>query len=295
MSARVLVVGGGPAGLSAALVLARAGLKVTVVDGGVPRNAATSAMHGMIGHEGVSPAAFRERAWTELSPLGVSLERARAAGLERRGIEVAVSLDDGRTLTAERVLLTVGLVDQLPKLPGMKECWGKSAFACPHCHGHEHRGQRWGLLAIQRTMVGMAPTYRPWTKALTLLLDNRTDIDAARLAQLEAKGIASEPRKLAALEHEAGQLRALRFVDGSTLALDAMLLHPPQRHTDLVLFAGLKLDEEGSVKIDDAFTTSMPGVHAAGDLCGTPGRAIAAAAHGADAAVAIIERLALEA
>jgi thioredoxin reductase len=284
----VVVVGGGPAGLSAALVLARAGLSVRVVDGGAPRNAATHAMHGMIGFEGASPAAFRERVWAELSPLGVALEQARAASIERRG-ELAVALDDGRTLSARRVLLAVGLVDQLPKLPGMKECWGKSAFSCPHCHGHEHRGRRWGLLAIQRSMVGMAPSYRPWTTALTLLLDGRTDVEAARLDQLAARGIAAEPRKITALEHEGGQLRGLRLADGALLELDATLLHPPQRQTDLVLFAGLKLDDEGAVKVDESFATSMPGVHAAGDLTGGSARAIAAAAQGAQAAVAMVE------
>lgn len=294
MTSDVLVVGGGPAGLSAALVLGRAGLSVRVLDGGTPRNAATAAMHGMIGFEGVSPAAFRERAWAELTPFGVASERGRASSLERRGNELLVTLDDGRTLSARRVLLAVGLVDQLPKLPGMKECWGKSAFSCPHCHGHEHRGRRWGLLAIQRSMVGMAPGYRPWTSALTLLLDGRTDVEEARLGQLAARGIAHEPRKITALEHEGGQLRGVRLSDGALFELDALLLHPPQRQTDLVLFAGLKLDDEGAVKIDESLTTSMPGVYAAGDLTGGSARAIAAAAQGAEAAVAILESGALE-
>jgi len=283
----VLVVGGGPAGLSAALVLARGGRRVRVVDGGAPRNAASPAIHGMIGFENVSPATFRERAWAELSPLGVTLEQARAVGLERRG-ELHVGLEDGRTLSAARVLLTVGLVDRLPKLPGLKDCWGRTAFSCPHCHGHEHRGQRWGLLAIQRGMVGLAPSFMNWTRSLTLLLDGRSDIDEARLAHLSARGIGHEPRALTALEHDGGRLLGARLADGSLLALDALLLHPPQRQTDLALFAGLALDDEGFVKIDEAFSTSMPGVHAAGDLAGTPGRAIAAAAHGAEAAVALL-------
>jgi thioredoxin reductase len=283
----VLVVGGGPAGLSAALVLARGGRRVRVVDGGAPRNAASPAIHGMIGFENVSPTAFRERAWAELSPLGVILEQARAVGLERRG-ELNVGLDDGRTLSAARVLLTVGLVDRLPKLPGLKECWGRTAFSCPHCHGHEHRGQRWGLLAIQRGMVGLAPSFTNWTRSLTLLLDGRSDVEEARLAQLAARGIGHDPRTIRALEHDGGRLLGARLGDGTLLELDALLLHPPQRQTDLVLFAGLALDDEGFVKIDDAFATSMPGVHAAGDLAGTSGRAIAAAAHGAEAAVAIL-------
>jgi thioredoxin reductase (NADPH) len=137
-------------------------------------------------------------------------------------------------------------------------------------------------------MVGLAPSFTNWTRSLTLLLDGRSDVEEARLAQLAARGIGHDPRTIRALEHDGGRLLGARLGDGTLLELDALLLHPPQRQTDLVLFAGLALDDEGFVKIDEAFATSMPGVHAAGDLAGTSGRAIAAAAHGAEAAVAIL-------
>jgi thioredoxin reductase len=170
----------------------------------------------------------------------------------------------------------------------MKDAWGKSAFSCPHCHGYEHKGQRWGLLALQKSMASMAPLYLRWTPSLTLLLNGRTDLSPETLAMLERRSIAVEPRALTGLRVEEGSLKAATFGDGE-LALDAILLHPHQRQTDLVLFAGLTLDAEGYVKVDEQHQTSMAGVYAAGDLTGGSARAITAASMGADAAVAIIE------
>ena len=284
----VVVIGGGPAGLSAALVLARGCLPVRLVDAGPRRNASASAMHGIVGHDGVAPDDFQTSARAQLARYGVVSDARRAVSLERRGSSLLVGLEGGAPLPASRVLVATGLVDLLPKLPGMKDAWGKSAFSCPHCHGYEHKGQRWGLLALQKSMASMAPLYLRWTPSLTLLLNGRTDLSPETLAMLERRSIAVEPRALTGLRVEEGSLKAATFGDGE-LALDAILLHPHQRQTDLVLFAGLTLDAEGYVKVDEQHQTSMAGVYAAGDLTGGSARAITAASMGADAAVAIIE------
>lgn len=288
----VVVIGGGPAGLSAALVLARGCLSVCLVDAGTPRNASALTMHGMVGHDGRSPAEFRARAREELAGYGVTFEERRAVSLERRGAGVSVGFDRGAPIPAPQVLLTGGVVDLLPKLPGLKEVWGRSAFSCPHCHGYEHRGRRWGLLALQKSIARMAPLYRPWTSSLTLLLNGRTDVPEETLSMLSQRGIAVEPRAITELHREGDALRAVRFGDGE-LALDAVLLHPPQRQSDLVLFSGLTLDADGYVKVDAQHQTSMPGVYAAGDLTGASARALTAANDGAEAGVAILESIAL--
>lgn len=284
----VIVIGGGPAGLSAALVLARGCISVRVLDAGPARNASTSAMHGFIGHDGVSPAAFREGAHRELAGYGVEIDPRRAISLEKRGDGLVVGLDDGQSLRAPKVLLTVGLVDRLPALPGLKEAWGKTAFSCPHCHGYEMRGKRWGLLAIQKSMARMAPTFSRWTSSLTLLANGRTDLEAETLAMLEQRGVALEPRALTGLRVEGGVIQAALFADGE-LPMDALLVHPPQRQTDLVLFAGLTLDPQGFVKIGDQHQTSMAGVLAAGDLTGASARALEAANDAMYAAIDILE------
>lgn len=284
----VVVIGGGPAGLSAALLLARACMNVRLVDAGPARNASSAAMHGFIGHDGVSPGAFRESAHRELSGYGVTIDPRRAVSLERRGDGLLVGLDDGQSLKTPRVLLAMGLVDRLPPLPGLKEAWGKTAFSCPHCHGYELRDKRWGLLAVQKSMARMAPTFARWTTSLTLLANGRTDLPPETLAMLEQRAVALEPRKLTGLRVEGSAIQAAVFEDGE-LPLDAVLLHPPQRQSDLVLFAGLTLDAEGYVKIDERHQTSMAGVFAAGDLTGNSARALEAANDGAQAAIDLLE------
>jgi thioredoxin reductase len=284
----VVVIGGGPAGLSAALVLARGCMSVRLLDAGPARNESTVAMHGFIGHDGESPSAFRERGHRELRGYGVEIERRRAVSLEKRGDGLVIGLDDGQSLRAPKVLVTVGLIDRLPALPGLKEAWGKTAFSCPHCHGYELKGQHWGLLALQKSMARLAPTLTRWTTSLTLLANGRTDLEAETLAMLEKRSVQVEPRKLTGLRVEGSTIRAALFEDGE-VPLDALLLHPPQRQSDLVLFAGLTLDAEGFVKIDDRHLTSMAGVYAAGDCTGSSARALEAANDAAYAAVAMLE------
>lgn len=284
----VIVIGGGPAGLSGALVLARGCMKVRVLDAGVPRNASSVAMHGFIGHDGASPSAFREAAHRELSGYDVTIDPRRAVSLERRGNGLKVGLEDGTNLEAPMVLVTVGLIDRLPALPGLKEAWGKTAFSCPHCHGYELRNERWGLLALQKSMARMAPTFARWTTSLTLLANGRTDLEPETLTMLEKRAVVLEPRKVTGLRVEGSAIRAALFEDGE-LPLDALLVHPPQRQSDLVLFSGLTLDPEGFVKIDDRHLTSMAGVYAAGDCTGSSARALEAANDAAYAAVAMLE------
>lgn len=284
----VVVIGGGPAGLSAALVLARGCMRVRLLDAGPARNASTLAMHGFIGHDGASPAAFRETAHRELRGYGVEIDLRRAVSLERRGDGPVIGIEDGTSLRAPKVLVTVGLVDRLPTLPGLKEAWGKTAFSCPHCHGYELKGKRWGLLAIQKSMARMAPTFARWTPQRTLLANGRTDLEPETLAMLTKYDVAFEARKLTGLRVEGTTIQAALFEDGE-LPLDALLVHPPQRQSDLVLFAGLTLDAEGFVKIDELRQTSMAGVYAAGDLTGNSARSLEAANDGARAAIDLLE------
>lgn len=291
MTESAVVIGGGAAGLSAALVLARACLSVRVLDGGTPRNAISPAMHGMIGHDGITPAQFRERAREDLERYGVVFDGRRAASIERRGAELSIGLEDGTSLTTPRALLATGLLDRLPALPGLREVWGRSAFFCPHCHGWEHRGERWGVLAIQKSVARMTPSYLRWTPSITLLLNGRTDVPAETLAMLAQRAITIAPDAVASLRTEGDALRAAVFADGTELRLDALLLHPPQRQCDLVLFSGVKLDDEGMVKIDEHHRSSLSGLWAAGDCTGKSSRALAAAAHGAEAAASMIDAL----
>ena len=291
----VVIAGAGPAGLSAALYLARAEKSVLLVDHGTPRNAAARHAHGFLTREGVPPAELRAAARADLVAFPhVSFGDDRVASIERMGAELRVTLASGGHVHARRVLIATGLVDRLPAIPGLKECWGQSAFSCPYCHGHEHARGAWGVLAIQRAVVKNLALFGTWTRDLVLFANGRTDLGDEVLTDLARRHIRVEPRKIAALIHEGGVLSAIELEDGERVARTALVLHPPQRQTDLVLFAGLALDEEGLVKIDDAHESSMRGVFVAGDAADGHPQAIIAAAGGAQAAMGIIESLAVE-
>jgi thioredoxin reductase len=295
----VVVVGGGPAGLSAALVLGRARKRTLLLDSGTPRNASSHGVHGYLGLDGLPPAELRRRAREELSRYpSVEVRETAAASIERaeRGL-LRAALGDGGSVVARRVLVATGVVDVMPKLAGVREAWGKGAFGCPYCHGWEHRDRRWGVLAMRKSALKAVPVCRGWTRDVMLFLDGRTDVAEDALASLRAQGIAIEPRPIASLVVEDGALAAVEVRDAETsekVACDAFLLHPAQRQSDLVLFSGLALDDDGYVRVDDDHQTSMRGVHAAGDVRGGRPQVIVAAADGAEAAIQIAELLTIE-
>ncbi|MFL6135807.1 MAG: FAD-dependent oxidoreductase, partial [Nocardioidaceae bacterium] len=143
----VVVVGGGAAGLSAGLMLARARRSVVVVDAGSPRNAPAHGVHGLLGHDGVPPAELLARGRDEVRQYGGRLLQGEVATVSRCPGRFSVELTDGGVLTARRLLVTTGLVDQLPEVPGVRERWGRDVLHCPYCHGWEVGGRSIGVLA----------------------------------------------------------------------------------------------------------------------------------------------------
>lgn len=298
MSVDVVIVGGGPAGLSAALVLGRARKTVVLIDDAPSaRNGAASAVHGLLGHDGVPPAELRRIARADLAhyPTVSSIE-SRVIALERGAADrVRVELADGSSHEARRVLLACGLVDALPKIPGLRERWGGDAFSCPFCHGWEARDRVWGVLALQKAMLEAVPLARTWTKDVIVFTNGRSDLDPAALDALARAGARIEPRGVVALGGD-GRVEHVEVSDGyggiARVPCGALWLRPAQRHVDLVLFAGLALDDEGLVRVDAAHATSMRGVHACGDMAsGAHPHAIEAAASGARAAVDLVQQL----
>jgi len=290
----VVVIGAGPAGLSAALMLGRAGKSTLVLDGGLGRNGSSHAMHGFLGHDGAAPEAFAARVRSELSVYPtVSLRAERASGFEREGADVRVLHGHGSS-RARRVLLATGMIDVLPKTPGLAERWGTSVFSCPYCHGHELRDRPWGVLARSRATAGWLPTCAAWTRDLTLFLDGRQDLDTDALAPLRAAHVRIEPRRVISLSGPGRGLLAVHVEGGADVPCEALVVHPAHRQSDLVLFAGLALDGEGAIAVSADRESSMRGVFVAGDARGARAKAISAAADGAEIAVFLAESLTLE-
>ncbi|MDC3962951.1 NAD(P)/FAD-dependent oxidoreductase [Polyangium jinanense] len=290
-----LIIGGGPAGLTAALYLGRARKRVLVCDAGPARNAAAHEVHGFTTRDGIPPAEFRRAAWADLEPYGVTRREARVHAIERvREGGFRARLEGGETVEARRILLALGVVDVLRDLPGYAELWGESIFICPYCHGFEVRDQAWGLVAQGEHMVEHALFFRGWSRDLVVFLDGAPAPPPAVAERLERAGIRVEPRPLRALHGAAGKLEAVELADGTRIPRDVLFVRPTQRQTPLVESLGLALNEHGYVQVNELFETSVPGIHAAGDLTTMMQGAILAAADGARAANALNRAITLE-
>ena len=280
----VLIAGGGPAGLQAALTLGRARKRVLVADGGPRRNAPAAHMNNFVSRDGIAPAEFRREARAQLAKYpNVSFRDEQVEA-------VTGSRGDFRAgaIRARRVLLATGLIDQPPDLEGIAPLWGHSVFQCPYCHGWEARQHRWGYYAPDATAphVGMfVMQLRGWSPEVTLFTDKLGD-DVRR--NLVAARVEIESAELKRLVGTGGQIEAVELAGGRRVACDALFMHPPQRQVGLVRALGVALDDEGFVKTDPMTReTSIPGIYAAGDLTTRGQAAVLAAAAGMQAAAAI--------
>jgi thioredoxin reductase len=290
----VLIIGGGAAGLSAAQMLGRSRRSVVVVDGGEPRNAPAEGVHGFLTRDGVSPAELLKVGRAEAEHYGVRMvqgEVVAAGGKTAEGF--AVTLADGREIRGRRLLITTGLVDELPDIAGLRERWGKDVLHCPFCHGWEVRGQAIGILGNGPWSVHQALLFRQWSSNITLFLNNKTQPADVELEQLAARGIKVVEGAVESLRVEQDTLRGVALADGPEVAVQAMVVGPQVR-VRLDAFAGLGLNASPHpmgvgdyLETDPDGATAVPGVWAAGNVTDIRAQVLASAAAGAWTAVVI--------
>ncbi|WP_435856390.1 NAD(P)/FAD-dependent oxidoreductase [Streptomyces rochei] len=289
----VVVVGGGAAGLSAALVLGRSRLRTLVVDAGEPRNAPSDHMQGFLTRDGMAPTEFLALGREEIARYGVELVRDRAVDVAREE-DFTVSLAGGRSVRARRLVVTTGLKDELPEVPGVAERFGRDVLHCPFCHGWEVRDERFGVLAASPMSVHQALMVSGWSDDVVLFLhrvaeEELSDEDLRRLA---AAGVKVVPGEVAGLRVEEDRLTGVRLADGTVHDRSVVFVAPkavPQ--TGLMERLGAELQETpfGAYPVVDATgRTSVPGLWTAGNALGFAEQVIHAASGGYRAASAIV-------
>jgi thioredoxin reductase len=281
----VLVVGGGAAGLSAALMLGRARRRVAVVDGGAPRNAPAAHMHGFLSRDGMPPSDLLKAGREELGGYGVEIIEDHVTRLDPG---FTARLAGGRELTARRVLVATGVHDDLPELPGLRESWGTDAVTCPYCHGYEVRDQPLGVLGTGPESVEHALLVRQWSPDVVYFA-HTTQVSEEDSERLDARGIRVVDGVVTALRREDGHLTGVelgaRFVPRTALFLRTATVP----HDELLRGLGYV---EGEV--DPSGKTGVPGVWAAGNVIDARATVIIAAAQGAAAAGALNHDLVTE-
>jgi thioredoxin reductase len=284
----VAVIGGGAAGLSAALVLSRARREVVVIDAGEPRNAPATAMHGFLSRDGMSPAELVARGREEVVGYGGHLVDGVVTALRPApcgGFEIVMA--DRSALIARRVLVTTGLRDEIPDLPGLRERWGRDVLHCPYCHGFEVHDRKLAVLGGSLQAAHYAQIVRQWSDDLTYITPSEI-LTAAERERLVARGISIAEGTPARILVENERLRGVELDDGRTVSCDALFV-PPRfiPNNTLLLDLGCDTDENGWVTTDDNGLTSIRGVWAAGNVANPRAQVITAAGEGSAAAIAI--------
>ncbi|MFE4497174.1 NAD(P)/FAD-dependent oxidoreductase [Streptomyces niveus] len=296
----VVVIGGGPAGLSAALTLARARRSVLVVDAGEPRNAPASHVHNYLGREGVAPGELLAVGREEVAGYGGEFMAGRVATVKGSAADgFRVVLEEGAAVaevTASRLLVTTGLVDELPPVPGVAERFGREVLHCPYCHGWEVRDRPIGVLATGPLAVHQAQMWRQWSDDVTLFRHTTPDFDDEQYEQLAARDIAVVDGEVAALEVTADRLTGVTLAGGRVIPVSAVVVAPlfTARGGLLADLGAPAVDREmagqvvGShVPTDPAGATSVPGVWAAGNVADPAETVIGSAVAGLRAGAAI--------
>ncbi|MEO8265112.1 MAG: NAD(P)/FAD-dependent oxidoreductase [Ilumatobacteraceae bacterium] len=281
----VVIVGGGAAGLSAALVLGRARRRIAVIDGGAPRNAPAAHMQGFLSRDGMPPAELLAAGRAEVIGYGVEVVNDQVLAIEPGFI---VRLAGGRVVTARRILVATGVGDELPNIPGVRERWGKDLLHCPYCHGWEVRDQPLGVLGTHPMSVLHAQLVRQWSDDVAYFA-HTYDLTAAEQAQLQARGVRIVRGEVARLVIEDDRLTGVEMSDGQVIARTAVFIRPGNLpHADGLLEGlGCELDQAGFVTVDATGATSTAGVWAAGNVADPRAQVITSAGAGSAAAIAI--------
>jgi len=288
----VVIVGGGPAGLSAALVLGRCRRRVLVCDSGTPRNAAAVALHGYLTRDGTPPLELVRLGREELSPYGIHVRKAMVTSVERGGSQFEVTIGGSERVRSQSVLLATGVCDRLPPIPGINECYGISVHHCPYCDGWEHRDEPLAVIGRGQSAAGLALSLKTWSDQVTLCTNGPARLTPRQEQQLSARQVVVRTNRIQHIEHQAGRVTGLVFGGADFLPCRGVFVSSAQApQAEFAQRLGCEFTRKGTVRTNHLGETCVPGVYVVGDASHDVQFAIVAAAEGAKAGVAINKAL----
>ncbi len=279
-----IVIGGGPAGLSAALALGRSRRRVLLAAEGPTRNASTHAAHNVFTRDGTAPDELVRIGRAQLRPYDVTFRDERAVDAEKTDAGIVVTFASGDQLEARGLILATGVRDVLPDVPGMEELWGTGVFHCPYCHGWEVAGQPLALYNREASALDLARLIRGWSDDLILFTDGGEELSDDARAQIERNGITIRDERVERLQGNSGNLEAVVLRGGEVVPRAGLFVWPGQeQRSDIATRLGCALTDEGRVEADEYGRTHVAGVFVAGDAGPNPQAVATAAASGTTA------------
>jgi thioredoxin reductase len=283
----VIIIGAGPAGLSAALILGRCRRRILVCDSGEYRNEASQALHGFLTRDGIHPAELRRLAREDLHPYGAEFLSARVSAARRVDDCFEVAFDDGARQCSRRLLLATGVVDHLPEIEGTAEFYGRGIFHCPYCDGWEVRDQPLAVYGRGKNGAGLAVALKTWSAAVVLCTDGHSLLRPPEAQDLTRAGIPVRKEHIARFEG-GERLERIVFTTGDSLPCRAVFLSTGQhQRSPLPVSLGCEFNRKGTVRTNRLQGCNVPGLYVAGDASRDVQLAIVAAAEGAKAGFAI--------
>lgn len=285
----VVVVGAGPAGLSAALILGRCRRNVLVFDTGQYRNAASHALHGFLSRDGIAPLEMLEISREQLSRYQtVEIQKMEVVAAKPNGPHFEVQLAGNSIVFCRKLLIATGVVDVLPPIEGIESFYGRSIFHCPYCDGWEFRDAPVAIYGRGEHGKGLALELTAWSRNLTLATDGPDEMHAHDIERLRSHAIKIRRERIVGLEGKDGMLQYLAFDTGEKLPCSAMFFSTGQsQRSPLAQQLGCEFTEKGTVATGKYESTNVPGLYVAGDASRAVQLVIVAAAEGAEAAFAI--------
>jgi thioredoxin reductase len=285
----VIIVGGGPAGLSAALILGRCRRSVLICDAGNPRNIRSHVLNGFLTQDGISPSDFLDLAHADLEQYeSVSFIEWEVVNAIRTDLGFRVTLENGEAHVARRLLLATGVVDEIPPLEGIQQFYGSSVFHCPYCDGWEVRDQPLAIYGKGARVAGFAMTARIWSQRLLVCTDGPALFSDDDRSLLQRHQVPIREDRILRLEGDGGQVERIIFEEGPPYECRAVFFSTGQRQgSSIAADFGCEFNEKGAVLTGRCETTNVPGLFVAGDASKATQFVIVAAAEGAEAAVEI--------